>query len=104
MKWLLIGLVRGYQLLISPFLGPTCRYYPSCSAYAVEALRVHGALRGSWLAVRRLLRCHPWAPGGVDHVPPRRGHDHADHSPTRAERDPDLLPAIVGGPDSQQGA
>ena len=63
MKWLLIGLVRGYQLLVSPLLGPTCRYYPSCSAYAVQALQVHGAIRGSWLAARRLLRCHP-APSG----------------------------------------
>jgi len=101
--WLLVMLIRAYQLLVSPLLGPTCRYYPSCSAYAVEALRVHGAVRGSWLAVRRLLRCHPWSPGGVDHVPPRRAHAH-EPSPTRPERDPDLLPASVGGPDSQQGA
>jgi putative membrane protein insertion efficiency factor len=71
-KWLLIALVRGYQLLISPMLGPTCRYYPSCSAYALEALQTHGALRGTWLAIRRLGRCHPWSPGGVDHVPPAR--------------------------------
>lgn len=96
MKWLLIGLVRGYQLVISPYLGPTCRYYPSCSAYAVEALRVHGAAKGSWLAARRLLRCHPWSPGGVDHVPPRH-----DHSPARTEApapgDAELLPATAGG-------
>jgi len=107
MKWLLIGLVRGYQLLVSPFLGPTCRYYPSCSAYAVQALQVHGAFRGSWLAVRRLLRCHPWSPGGVDHVPPRRGHEHDhehDHSPTRAERDSELRPATAGRHPFQQGA
>ncbi len=71
MKLLLIGLVKGYQLLLSPLLGASCRYYPSCSAYAIEALRVHGALKGTWLAARRLLRCHPWSPGGVDHVPPR---------------------------------
>jgi putative membrane protein insertion efficiency factor len=62
-------LVRGYQLLVSPLLGPRCRFYPSCSAYALTALQRHGALRGSWLAVRRLARCHPWNPGGVDHVP-----------------------------------
>lgn len=110
MKWLLIGLVRAYQLLVSPLLGPTCRYYPSCSAYAVQALQVHGAVRGSWLAVRRLLRCHPWSPGGVDHVPPRRSRaehsDHAehDHSPERAERSSALLPAPAGGRPSQQGA
>jgi putative membrane protein insertion efficiency factor len=66
----LLLLVRGYQLFISPLLGPRCRFYPSCSAYAVTALQTHGALRGSWLAVRRLGRCHPWNPGGVDHVPP----------------------------------
>ena len=94
MKWLLIGLVKVYQVTLSPLLGPTCRYYPSCSAYAVEALRVHGAIKGTWLAGRRLLRCHPWSPGGVDHVPPRRGDAPA----------PELLPASAGGPDSQQGA
>lgn len=70
MSRVLVLLVRGYQLLISPLLGPRCRFYPSCSAYAVEALTRHGALRGTWLATRRLLRCHPWNPGGVDHVPP----------------------------------
>lgn len=62
-------LIRGYQLLISPLLGPRCRFYPSCSAYAVQALQVHGAVCGSWLAARRLGRCHPWNSGGVDHVP-----------------------------------
>lgn len=69
----LIWLVRGYQLLVSPLLPPSCRYYPSCSAYAVEALRVHGLFRGSWLAARRLARCHPWTAGGVDHVPTAAG-------------------------------
>ncbi len=69
---LLVLLVRAYQLLVSPLLGPRCRFYPSCSAYAVEALKVHGALRGTWLAVRRVGRCHPWNPGGVDTVPPAR--------------------------------
>jgi putative membrane protein insertion efficiency factor len=64
--------IRVYQLLISPLLGPRCRFYPSCSSYAVEALQRHGALRGSWLAVRRLGRCHPWNPGGPDPVPPAR--------------------------------
>jgi uncharacterized protein len=71
-KAVLLLLVRGYQLFISPLLGPRCRFYPSCSAYAVTALQRHGALRGSWLAARRLGRCHPWNPGGVDHVPPAR--------------------------------
>ncbi|HEX8971541.1 membrane protein insertion efficiency factor YidD [Oryzihumus sp.] len=64
-----IWLIRGYQLLLSPMHPPTCRFYPSCSAYAVTALERFGLFRGGWLAVRRLLRCHPWNPGGVDHVP-----------------------------------
>ena len=71
MKYLLIGFLKLYRLLISPLYGEVCRYYPSCSAYALEAVQVHGSIKGSWLAVRRLARCHPWAPGGVDKVPPR---------------------------------
>jgi uncharacterized protein len=74
-------LVRGYQLFVSPLLGPRCRFYPSCSAYALTALQRHGALRGSWLAVRRLARCHPWNPGGVDHVPPAAARRAADAGP-----------------------
>jgi uncharacterized protein len=69
MKWVLIGLLKVYRLLISPLYGNVCRYYPSCSAYALRAVSVHGAVKGSWLAARRLLRCHPWAPGGYDPVP-----------------------------------
>lgn len=65
----LVGLVRVYQRLVSPLLPPSCRFYPSCSAYAVGALERHGALKGSWLAARRLARCHPFHPGGVDPVP-----------------------------------
>ena len=65
--------IRGYQRFISPLFPPVCRFYPSCSAYAVDALRVHGALRGLWLAVRRIARCHPFNPGGLDPVPPPRG-------------------------------
>lgn len=67
---LLVLLVRGYQLLISPLLGPRCRFYPTCSQYTIEALKTHGALKGSWLALRRLGRCHPLNPGGYDPVPP----------------------------------
>ena len=74
MTHVLIGLLRVYRAVISPLYGEVCRYYPSCSAYALEAVEVHGSVRGSWLAVRRLARCHPWTPGGVDKVPPRRGH------------------------------
>ena len=70
MKTLLVWLLRGYQLLLSPLLGQKCRFYPTCSNYAIEALRVHGAARGSLLAARRVCRCHPWNPGGVDFVPP----------------------------------
>jgi hypothetical protein len=65
----LIALVRAYRYAVSPFLGPSCRFHPSCSEYAIEALRRHGAWRGSWLSVRRILRCHPWHPGGYDPVP-----------------------------------
>jgi uncharacterized protein len=68
-RTLLILLVRGYQLVLSPIFGGGCRYYPSCSAYAIEALEKHGALRGSWLAARRIGRCHPFRPGGFDPVP-----------------------------------
>lgn len=67
----LIGLIRVYQRFLSPLTPPTCRFYPSCSAYAVTALQRYGPLRGSWMAARRLGRCHPWAAGGVDHVPLR---------------------------------
>jgi len=66
--------VGFYRTWISPLLPPACRFAPSCSAYAAEALQVHGALRGSWLALRRLLRCGPWHPGGYDPVPPRATH------------------------------
>ncbi len=67
---LLSLLVRGYQKFISPMLGPRCRYYPSCSNYALDALRVHGAIKGTLLGTWRVLRCNPWSLGGVDHVPP----------------------------------
>ena len=73
----LVWLIRLYQNVISPLRPATCRYYPSCSAYAVTALERFGVLRGGWMAARRLGRCHPWTPGGVDHVPdrdPATGH------------------------------
>jgi len=68
-RHLLAGLVRGYQLVISPALPPSCRFTPSCSQYALEAITRHGAVRGTWLTVRRLVRCHPFHPGGFDPVP-----------------------------------
>jgi putative membrane protein insertion efficiency factor len=67
----LVVLLAGYRRFISPLFPPRCRFYPSCSAYAVEAVQVHGALRGSWLAAARLGRCHPFHAGGIDPVPPR---------------------------------
>lgn len=71
MKWILIGLVRVYQATLSPLLGGACRFEPSCSHYGISALRRHGALRGSWLTLRRLLRCRPFGPSGYDPVPDR---------------------------------
>lgn len=88
---LLTAMIRAYQLTLSPLTGPTCRYYPSCSQYALVAVRRHGALRGTGLAARRLARCHPWTPGGVDDVPPasapsssRPGHGHAHRARSSA--------------------
>jgi putative membrane protein insertion efficiency factor len=69
MQSILVGLVRGYQIFLSPLLPAACRYYPSCSAYAVESLKRYGALRGSWLALKRIGRCHPFHAGGFDPVP-----------------------------------
>jgi putative membrane protein insertion efficiency factor len=74
MRYLICLLIRAYQLVLSPWLGGRCRFYPSCSHYALEAVREHGSLRGSWLSLRRLLRCHPFHPGGYDPVP--HAHDH----------------------------
>lgn len=69
MRTVLIFPIRLYQWLISPLLGPRCRFHPTCSAYAIEAIERHGALRGSWLAARRIVRCHPLNEGGLDPVP-----------------------------------
>ena len=66
---LLIVVIRIYQYLISPLIGPHCRFHPSCSHYSVEAIQRHGAMYGSYLSLRRLARCHPWHPGGIDPVP-----------------------------------
>ncbi len=69
MKTLLLFLLKAYRYAISPMLGSNCRFVPSCSAYAVEAIERHGALKGAWLAARRVVRCHPWCDGGHDPVP-----------------------------------
>ncbi|MDF1604457.1 membrane protein insertion efficiency factor YidD [Nocardioides sp. YIM 152315] len=91
-RWGLIAFLRVYRLTISPLYGQVCRYHPSCSAYALEAVTVHGSVRGTWLAVRRLVRCHPWAAGGYDPVPPRR-------RPTQSSR-----PTAGTSPTPVQGA
>ncbi len=71
MRWLLVGLIRAYQRFISPLLGPRCRFHPSCSQYALVAIERHGVVKGGWLALRRIVRCHPLHPGGHDPVPDR---------------------------------
>jgi len=70
-KWLLLALLRGYRFLLSPWLGNGCRFWPTCSAYAMEAIETHGAARGVWMTLVRLARCHPYGRGGVDPVPAR---------------------------------
>ncbi len=91
LKLLLRTLIQGYRLLISPVLPPACRYLPSCSDYAGEAIEKHGALKGSWLAIRRLARCHPWGGSGYDPVPNAL---HLDHL---ADPDADRHVAGAGG-------
>lgn len=76
MRFVLKILIRAYQWVLSPLLGPSCRFYPSCSHYALEAIENHGALRGVWLTVKRISRCHPWHEGGFDPVPTcKHSHD-----------------------------
>jgi uncharacterized protein len=77
MRFVLKILIRVYQIALSPLLGPNCRYYPTCSQYAIEAIETHGSLRGTWLAIKRISRCHPWHEGGFDPVPGRcLNHSH----------------------------
>ncbi len=77
MQHLLLLLIRAYRMVLSPWLGNHCRFYPTCSQYTHEAVSRHGALAGSWLGLRRLLRCHPWHAGGVDPVPEEYGKRHS---------------------------
>lgn len=86
----LTALIRGYRLFVSPLIGPTCRFYPSCSAYGLEAVTRFGAIKGSWLIVKRLGRCHPWHPGGYDPVP-----EH--HHQTCTHCGPDSLKSLSHG-------
>ena len=69
MKRILLALISGYKIALSPLLGANCRFFPTCSSYAAESIERHGALYGSWLAVKRIAKCHPWHRGGVDPVP-----------------------------------
>jgi putative membrane protein insertion efficiency factor len=86
-KAMLGAVVRGYRYFLSPLLPPACRFYPSCSDYAEQALHVHGALRGGWLAAKRLCRCGPWHPGGFDPVPrARAGYPAASSAPQQGRR------------------
>lgn len=80
MRVVAIVLIRLYQWTLSPLHGPTCRFYPTCSSYALEAIRRYGVLHGGWLALRRLLRCHPWHEGGFDPVPDDLGAHHPRHA------------------------
>ncbi|MFT3876421.1 MAG: membrane protein insertion efficiency factor YidD [Propioniciclava sp.] len=70
MKYILIGLLKAYRAVISPLYGDVCKFHPTCSAYALDAVRIHGSIRGTYLFVKRLVRCHPWSLGGYDPVPP----------------------------------
>ncbi len=87
MERVLLGLIRAYQLTLSPIVGYHCRFTPSCSRYAAEAIQVHGAARGSWLAIKRIGRCHPFCEGGLDPVP-----EPDSATPARAETDDDDTP------------
>jgi len=95
----LLALVGLYRRWVSPLLGPHCRFAPSCSAYAVEALTAHGAVRGSWLTLRRLVRCHPFHPGGHDPVPPARP---TSGTMERNPVDPNVVRSAPAGPNAPE--
>ncbi len=92
LQYIFIGVVRLYQLVVSPILGPRCRFQPTCSAYAMDAIKLHGGLKGGWLAIRRIVKCHPWGGHGFDPVPGMKTKaeelkilDCNDHSSTDVE-------------------
>jgi putative membrane protein insertion efficiency factor len=88
---LLIGLIRGYQILLSPRIGQVCRYYPTCSHYGLAAIKVHGAGKGSLLAAWRVLRCHPWATGGIENVPAKGTWTNCDLIETSTNNDRQVI-------------
>lgn len=90
--WVLAGLIVGYRRYITPYTPRTCRFYPTCSSYGLTAIRTHGALKGTLLTTWRVLRCHPWTPGGVDHVPP--------HGHWRSPVEPEQTAESAGSPGS----
>lgn len=79
-KTILIKLIRLYQIVISPLIGPRCRFVPTCSCYGIEAIKVHGALKGSWLTVKRILKCHPLSAGGFDPVPAKNNNHNKENN------------------------
>ena len=79
-------LIRGYQVLVSPLLGTRCRYHPTCSSYMADAVTTHGARRGFYLGIKRIVRCHPWAAGGHDPVPCASTHSHSSLTSAKAEQ------------------
>jgi len=83
-KELVLIAIRIYRVVLSPLLGPSCRFHPSCSSYAMTCIEDHGVLHGAWLSLRRLLRCHPWNPGGYDPPPPRLDMHRKEEAPARA--------------------
>jgi hypothetical protein len=96
LKTLLLWLIQAYQLLVSPLLGPRCRFYPTCSAYALTAIERFGIVYGSWLAVRRVVRCHPFHPGGYDPVP-EASHtcQHGSHGESQHSEDTKNTPNLL---------
>lgn len=74
-RWVLIGLIKLYQAILSPFLGPSCRHMPTCSSYTIEAIEEWGALKGFWLGLKRISRCHPWGTSGYDPVPKKKNEE-----------------------------
>lgn len=101
---LLIGFLKLYRLIVSPLYGQVCGYFPSCSAYGLEAVTVHGALKGSWLTARRLIRCNPWAHGGIDPVPTGKRIWSEDHVPKIIELNHPPLVEAHPAADAARGA